>query len=244
MRGNGAYGFAWQPQTACTGVVGLYPPGCWASRPCPRPYPLMQARPKQGLLAPAVFTAFIATTSPSDSLSARRDFALGLYATPSPDVGCRVGSPQFPIRLSQRARFHTPGVSCALPVSQAAVCCLRREMIGSATPPFGFLSHEAAKFTLSHWAHWLASLAHSLSAVAGLLTLRSDAAISDVTRSLLRGAPALTAAGLSPASLMQHRDRTVQVRYRSGRNIPPIVSGYSPTTLMSTRFGRRPSNSP
>ena len=40
-----------------------------------------------------------------------------------------------------------------------AVCCLRRDMIGSATPPFGFLSHEAAKFTLSHWARRFAPLA-------------------------------------------------------------------------------------
>src|SRR5258708_2516772 len=90
-------------------------------------------------------------------------------------------------------------------------------MIGSATPPFGFLSHEAAKFTLSHWARRFAPLAQSHTASAGLSMLRSDAALSDVTRSLLRGAPALTAAGLPPASLMQHLGRTVQTRPRSGR---------------------------
>jgi len=67
--------------------------------------------------------------------------------------------------------------------------------------------------------------------------LRLDAVLSDVTRSLLRGAPALTAAGLAPASLMQHLDRTVQAWSCSGRTtlldssgVPPSVagSGYSP----------------
>jgi len=51
------------------------------------------------------------------------------------------------------------------------------------------------------------------------LTLRLDIVISDDTWSLLRGAPALTAAGLPPASLMQHRHRAVQTRLRSGRTM-------------------------
>src|SRR5205809_1495759 len=59
-----------------------------------------------------------------------------------------------------------------------AVCCLRPEMTGSTTSPFGFLSHGAAKFTLSHSARRLAPLACSLTATAGLLTLRSDATLS------------------------------------------------------------------
>jgi len=37
-----------------------------------------------------------------------------------------------------------------------AVCCLRRDMIGSATPPFGYISHEAARFA-SCWAYGFAS---------------------------------------------------------------------------------------
>jgi hypothetical protein len=89
--------------------------------PCPRPYPLTQARPKQGSLAPAAFAAIIATTSPSDSLSTRCDFALGLYASPSPDVGCRGGSPQFRIRLSLRAVFITPEASCAPPAGRRSL---------------------------------------------------------------------------------------------------------------------------
>ena len=103
--------------------------------------------------------------------------------------------------------------------SSRAVCCLRPDMTGSAAPPFGCLSHEAAKFTLSHWARRFASLVQGLTASTGLSMLRSDADLSDVTRSLLRGAPALTAAGLAPASLMQHRNRAVSTRSRSGRTM-------------------------
>src|SRR3989442_1475435 len=101
--------------------------------------------------------------------------------------------------------------------SSVAVCCLRPDMTGSATSPFGFFSHGAAKFTLSHSAHRFASLAQDHTAFAGLSTLRSDARIPPRARSLLRGAPALTAAGLPPASLMQHLGRTVQARPRSRR---------------------------
>jgi len=113
--GSVAYGSAWQPRIARAEVVVLCPPGCWNSRPCPRTYPQTRARPKQGPLAPAAFAAFVTTVGPSDSLSTRRDFGFPLYPPPSPNVGRRVGSPQFRIRLSLRARFSTPGVSCAPP---------------------------------------------------------------------------------------------------------------------------------
>jgi hypothetical protein len=112
---------AWQTRIACAGVVGLCPPGYWGFRPCPRPYPLTQARPKQGPLAPVAFPTFIATTGPSDSLSTRQDFALGLYPPPSPDVGRRGGSPQFRIRLSLRAVFPTPEASCVPPASRRSL---------------------------------------------------------------------------------------------------------------------------
>ncbi len=59
--------------------------------------------------------------SPSDSLSTRRDFALGLFAPPPPNVGRRGGSPQFRIRLSLRAVFSTPEASCAPPVSKRSL---------------------------------------------------------------------------------------------------------------------------
>ena len=81
----------------------------------PSPYPLTTARPKQGPLAPAALPAFLATTGPSDSLSTRQDFTIGLYPPPSPDVGRRGGSPQFRTRLSLRAVFPTPEASCLPP---------------------------------------------------------------------------------------------------------------------------------
>ena len=92
--------------------------------PCPRAYPQIRARPKQGPLAPAAFTAFVATMGPSDSLSTQQDFAIGLYPPPLPDVGRRVGSPQFRIRLYLRAVFNTPEASCASPT-------LRRSLLPS-----------------------------------------------------------------------------------------------------------------
>jgi hypothetical protein len=58
---------------------------------------------------------------PSDSLSTQRDFAVGLYPPPSPNVGRRGGSPQFRIRLYLRAVFPTPEASCASPVPQRSL---------------------------------------------------------------------------------------------------------------------------
>ncbi len=158
---------------------------------------------------------------PSDSLPARRSFAFGLGAPPSPDVGRRRGSLLFRVELSSRALPSTPEASCVPPDRSAttrlphaatgvpadlsdAVCCLRPDMIGSADlSPFGFLCHEAAGFTLSHWARDFAPLRRSHTAPRGLSTPRSDDSISLVVWGLLRGAPALAAAGLSPASSTQ-----------------------------------------
>lgn len=52
-------------------------------------------------------------------------------------LGDRVGSLQFRIRPSLPALFHTLGASCASPVLVSTLCRLRRDMVGSATPPFG-----------------------------------------------------------------------------------------------------------
>ncbi len=51
-----------------------------------------------------------------------------------PDVGGRVGSLLFRAGLSPRALLHTPGTSCTPPDLAGAVCCLRRDMSGSANP--------------------------------------------------------------------------------------------------------------
>jgi len=166
-----------------------------------------------------VVAAIDGTTSPSDSLSTRRRFTFGLSPPPSPDVGRRGGPLLFRVELSSRALPPAPEASCVSPATDA-VCCLRRDMIGSASfSPFGFLSLEAAGFTLSHWARDFAPLRTGRTSCRGLSTLRSGVEISLPAWSLLRGAPALTAAGLPPASLTQHLDRTVQTRPRSGRTI-------------------------
>ena len=51
--------------------------------------------------------------------------------------GRRGGPLLFRTRLSLRAVFPTPGGSCAPPALARTVCCLRRDMTGSAPPPFG-----------------------------------------------------------------------------------------------------------
>ena len=102
--------------------------------------------PSSGVVAAAV----IGTTSPSDSLPARCRFALGLSVAFCPDEGRRGGSVLFRVRLSLRASLSTPEVSCArmqshVPVSTDAVCCLRRDMSGSATSPFRVLISRGCK---------------------------------------------------------------------------------------------------
>ena len=70
-----------------------------------------------------------------------------LIEAATPDVGRRDGSLQFRTELCPHALLHTPRASCTPPeILTDAVYCLRRDMIGSATRPFGFLCHEAARF--------------------------------------------------------------------------------------------------
>ena len=128
-----------------------------------------------------------------------------------------------PHQAMPTCRLPYPGSVLRLSGCRSAVCCLRPDMTGSATSPFGFISHGAAKFTLSHSARRFASLTRGPTTSAGLSTLRLDGAISGDAWSLLRGAPALTAAGLPPASLTQHLGRTVQVRPPSGRTMMVIL---------------------
>ena len=81
---------------------------------------------------------------------------------------------------------------------------LRRGMSDSAHPsPFGFLCHEAARFTF-RLGPPTCFPPGNLPVTEGLSTSRSGDQLSLLARDLLRGAPALTAMGLSPASLIQH----------------------------------------
>ena len=102
---------------------------------CPRTYLHAQARPKQGPFPPlGLLPSINGTTSPSDSLPARTPLRRRLIGVASSDVDRRVGPLLFRVRLSPRALLHTPGTSCTHPALAGAVCCLRREMSGSASP--------------------------------------------------------------------------------------------------------------
>ena len=128
----------WSSRTLSTGLLGLaampshLPPATRSTKAGPLPS------------AGVVATGIDGTTNPSDSLPARLPFALGLWAPPSPDIGRWVGPLLFRVGLSSHALLSTPGKSCAAPVSDA-VCCLRRDMIGSAFPPFGSLISRGCK---------------------------------------------------------------------------------------------------
>jgi len=131
--------------------------------------------------------------------------------SPVPYQAVLTCSPPYPVGVLHPFRF------------QDAVCCLRREMTDSAYPsPFGFLCHEAARFTFR-----LGPLtcfpAGGLTATSGLSTSRLNVKLSLPVRDLLRGAPALTAAGLPPASLIQHDSPKTNL---SGRTIRAIVAAF------------------
>src|SRR5713226_8782836 len=82
-----------------------------------------------------VLRAFSGTTNPSDSLPAPPAFDCpALCVRSAPDVGCQVGSLLFRISLWKRAAAHTPRRSSQSFRSQLAVCCLPRDMSGSALP--------------------------------------------------------------------------------------------------------------
>jgi len=85
---------------------------------------------------------------------------------PSSASGC-------PCVLSSIPRKRPASLRCS-----EAVSCLRHDMTGSAASPFGFISHGAAKFTLSYSARRFAPLARDPTASAGPLTLRIGAVIS------------------------------------------------------------------
>jgi hypothetical protein len=169
------------------------------------------------------FTTFLATMGPSDSLSTRRDFALGLYPPSSLDVSHRGGSPQFRIRLSLRAVLRTPEASWPPPVPRASLLPSPRHD-GLGHFPFRVPISRGCKVHALAFGPQVCPPRRNPTVPAGPSTLRIDVALSDAAWSLLRGAPALTAAGLPPASLMQHLGRTVQARPRSRRTTPSSLA--------------------
>jgi len=122
-----------------------------------------------------------------------------------PDVGGRVGSLLFRAGLSPRALLPTPGTSCISPALTDAVCCLRREESGSAIPPFRVSMSRGCKVRFMLGPRLCFPPRHHTAPV-GLSTPRLDVEISPAARGLLHGAPALTVAGLPPASPTQRGD--------------------------------------
>lgn len=114
-------------------------PGCWASRPCPRTYP---RRGRDETRAPSLRRVCRSRPpryyEPLGLPPGAAPLHLRLIGTAFARRGRRGGSLLFRARLSPRAVLSTPGASCAPPLLARAVCCLRRDMTGSAAPPFGF----------------------------------------------------------------------------------------------------------
>ena len=169
--------------------------------------------PSAGVMA----AGFIGTTNPSDSLPARRPFALGLWTRASPDIGRWVGPLLFRVEPSSHALLPTPGKSCAAPCSDA-VCCLRRDMSGSAFPPFGSLISRGCKVHPFGLGLRLCSPRQRHTPRRGPLTLRCGR--RDLSRRLEPATrrSALTATGLAPAGSTQHR-LTSGEGWRSGHTM-------------------------
>lgn len=112
--------------------------GCWASRPCPHTFP---RRGRDETRAPSLRRVCPARphryNEPLGLPPGTAPFHHRLIEAAFARRGRRGGSLLFRARLSLRAVLLTPGVSCAPPVLARAVCCLRRDMTGSAAPPFG-----------------------------------------------------------------------------------------------------------
>jgi hypothetical protein len=140
-------------RTALFQVLGLLQRGSWPRGACPYPYPGPRARPKQGPFPPASFWS-----TPSTVLRAPR--TPSQHGDTSPSAYSHRLRPTW--AAGEGLSCSIPGLRCVPPPvprgcpaglrsQPSAVYCLRRDMIGSATPPFGFLSHGAAEIH-SCWA--------------------------------------------------------------------------------------------
>src|SRR5579864_7419679 len=80
-----------------------------------------------------ILHAFAGTMNPSDSLPAPRDFRHpALYPRSFARLGCQVGSLLFRALLLETCHRPIPRKGPAVAPVQSAVCCLRRDMTGSA----------------------------------------------------------------------------------------------------------------
>ena len=107
-------------------------------RPCPRSYLHTQAQLKQSPFPPPGFHRLLRYYELLGLPPGTSSLHLRLIDDAAPNVGHRVGPLLFPIQPSVHALLRTPEVSSVLFRIPDAVFCLRRDMIGSATSPFGF----------------------------------------------------------------------------------------------------------
>src|SRR6267142_5315508 len=153
-----------------------------------------------------------------------------------PNVGRRDGSLLFRTELCPHALPHTPRASCTPPdILADAVCCLRRDMSGSATRPFGCLCHEAVGFANAGPANLPPSLESYNSKRAFDAPLRHRG-LPRESGACYAVAPALAAAGLPPASSVQLEPRLVEtsprfVRTYHGGNCSPLDGWHALNTV-------------
>jgi hypothetical protein len=133
--GTAASYSAWHTHIACVGVVVLFHWGCWPFPTCPRTYlptSTIKARPlPSSALSCAPSQVLLASRTPSRlrATSAVRPYTPGLRPTWLPG---RV-SPVPHCSVPTCHRLRPRGGPAPVPV-QSAVCCLRRDMSGSALP--------------------------------------------------------------------------------------------------------------
>jgi len=133
--GTAASYSAWHTHIACVGVVVLFQRGFWPSPACPRTYLLtsmIKARPlPSSALSCAPSPVLRASRTPSQlrTLSAIRLYTHGVCPTWLPGRVSPV--PRCSVPACRRLR---PRRGPAPVPFQDAVCCLRRDMSGSALP--------------------------------------------------------------------------------------------------------------
>ena len=133
--GNAASYSAWHTHIACVGVLVLFLRGFWPSPACPRTYLLtstIKARPLPSSAlscTPSQVLRTSRTPSRLRALSAIRPYTPGLCPTWLPARASPV--PRCSVPTCHRLRPR--GGPASVPVRDA-VCCLRREMSGSALP--------------------------------------------------------------------------------------------------------------
>jgi len=235
-RGSRQFPLLWPRRTGRAGVLALWrrhrlrcrsvERGCWVLRPCPDAYLRTRPQPKQGPFPRPAFAGFTGRRVAFPSVL-RTPRTPARHVPLSPSAYTDRLRPTWPPGRASPVPHRTPvrmpsslprGRPAPLRSGPGAVCCLRREMSGSAGPTFRVFLSRGCKVRVMLGLRTCSPPARPMTR-GGLLTPHSDGGISSRARGLLRGAPALTAAGLAPASSMQHEPPRNSEAARSGRTI-------------------------